>query len=105
MGRKSRSPSGPSQGAGAAPGGHRRLQVSENPTKDFIKRVIGTPGDKVEIRDKVVYINDHPLDEKYVRFLDSRIRPRSYNQPSIVPRAPATRTTSGRSWCRRGSSS
>jgi signal peptidase I len=30
--------------------------------KDFIKRVIGLPGDRLEIRDKVVYINDQPLD-------------------------------------------
>jgi signal peptidase I len=25
--------------------------------KDFIKRVVGTPGDKIEVKDKVVYVN------------------------------------------------
>lgn len=36
-----------------------------NPKKDYIKRVIGLPGDKVEIREKVVYINDQKLLEPY----------------------------------------
>lgn len=35
-------------------------------TRDFIKRVIGVPGDTVEIRDGTVYVNDHPLDEPYI---------------------------------------
>jgi signal peptidase I len=34
--------------------------------KDFIKRVIGTPGDTVEIRERRVYINGRPIDESYV---------------------------------------
>ncbi|MDI6785475.1 MAG: signal peptidase I [bacterium] len=33
--------------------------------KDFIKRVIGLPGDKVMIKQKIVYINDKPIDEPY----------------------------------------
>ena len=33
----------------------------EDPDKDFIKRVIGVPGDTMEIRDKVVYRNGKPL--------------------------------------------
>lgn len=32
----------------------------------FIKRVIGVPGDEVEIRDGAVYINDVQIDEPYV---------------------------------------
>lgn len=40
----------------------------DDETKTYIKRVIGEPGDKVEIRDGLVYINDseEPLVEPYV---------------------------------------
>jgi len=37
-----------------------------NPSKDYIKRVIGVAGDKVEIRQGRVYVNDRPLTETYV---------------------------------------
>lgn len=34
-------------------------------SKDYIKRVIGLPGDKVEMRERVVYINDEKLEDPY----------------------------------------
>jgi signal peptidase I len=39
------------------------------PERDFIKRVIGLPGETVEVREKKVYVNGAPLDEPYVHFL------------------------------------
>jgi signal peptidase I len=39
------------------------------PERDFIKRVIGLPGETVEMRNKKMYIDGTPLDEPYVRFL------------------------------------
>jgi signal peptidase I len=33
------------------------------PSRDFIKRVIGLPGETIEVRNKKVYINGNPLDE------------------------------------------
>lgn len=33
----------------------------ENPKKDFIKRLVGMPGETVEIKDGTVYINGNPL--------------------------------------------
>jgi signal peptidase I len=40
------------------------------PDRDFIKRVIGLPGETLEIREKKVYINGTPLDEPYTHFLE-----------------------------------
>jgi signal peptidase I len=42
----------------------------EDKSKDFIKRVVGVPGDTVEIRQKRVFVNGRPLEEPYVRFAD-----------------------------------
>jgi signal peptidase I len=51
------------------------FKFPEEPARDFIKRVIGLPGETVEIRNKVVYIDGKPLSEPYVRFLQPPLRP------------------------------
>jgi signal peptidase I len=38
----------------------------KDPSKNFVKRLIGLPGDTVEMRDGVVYLNHRPLHEAYV---------------------------------------
>ena len=60
--------------------------VFEHPTehKDYIKRCIGLPGEVVEMRNDVVYINGQPLDEPYKR-LDSYVGPMSNYGPVKVP--------------------
>jgi len=45
------------------------FKYPEEPDRDFIKRVIGLPGETLELRNKKVYINGKPLEESYVRFL------------------------------------
>jgi len=44
---------------------------------NFVKRVIGLPGETIELRDGTVYIDGQALDEPYVTFRDmSRMEPR-----------------------------
>ena len=46
------------------------FKYPEDPERDFIKRVIGLPGERLELRRKKIYINDKPIEEPYVRFLE-----------------------------------
>ena len=46
------------------------FKYPDEPERDFIKRVIGLPGETLELRNKKVYINGQPLEEDYVHFLD-----------------------------------
>jgi signal peptidase I len=55
-------------------------QVPGQPERDFIKRIIGLPGETVEVRDCTVFINGEPLDEPYV--LE---QPTSSYEPHVVP--------------------
>jgi signal peptidase I len=36
------------------------------PERDFIKRIIGLPGDVVEVRDSTVFVNGRPVSEPYI---------------------------------------
>ena len=42
------------------------FRFPQDPSRDFVKRVIGLPGDTVEIRRGEVFVNGEPLDEPYV---------------------------------------
>ena len=46
------------------------FKYPEEPERDFIKRVIGLPGDRLELRRKNILINGQPIDEPYVHLIE-----------------------------------
>jgi signal peptidase I len=46
------------------------FKYPQQPDRDFIKRVIGLPGERLEMRQKRVFINGSPIDEPYAQFLE-----------------------------------
>jgi signal peptidase I len=56
------------------------FKFPEDPNRDFIKRVIGLPGESVELRAKKVYINGKPLDEPYVHYLAPSAGPQELHE-------------------------
>ena len=53
------------------------FKYPEDPERDFIKRVIGLPGEQIEVRHKRVYVNGTLLDEPYAHYME---------EPPPVPR-------------------
>ena len=46
------------------------FKYPEDPSRDFIKRVIGLPGDTIEMRNKKIYVNGSAVDEPYAHFIE-----------------------------------
>ncbi|MBQ7586114.1 MAG: signal peptidase I, partial [Desulfovibrionaceae bacterium] len=63
------------------------FEYPEDPSTDFIKRVVGVPGDVIEVRDKQLYRNGNPVKEAYIRFSepDSIMAKRDNFGPLTVP--------------------
>ena len=63
------------------------FQYPEDPTKVFIKRVISLEGEKIEIKDKQVYINDEAIQESYKVHKDNILYEATRDNfgPELVP--------------------
>lgn len=51
------------------------FKYPEDPTRDFIKRVIGIEGDTIVSRDKTLYVNGRRPVEPHIQHVDSVIKP------------------------------
>lgn len=60
------------------------LRFPQDPRRDFIKRIVGLPGEEVEVRGGVVFIDGRPLHEPYILarpaypYSKKRVPPGSY---------------------------
>ena len=67
------------------------FRFPEDEEKDFIKRIVGLPGDTVQLRNKVVLVNGQPLDDKtftqriHPGIIDGTVNPRDNFGPVTVP--------------------
>jgi len=59
------------------------MDISQN----YVKRVMGVPGDRIKVVDKVVYLNGKPLTEPYAQHVFPNLEPYRDNFPS-EPRGP-----------------
>jgi signal peptidase I len=67
------------------------FKYPEDPTRDFIKRVVGIGGDVVESKDKSVSVNGQKVIEPYIQHVDSDIKPKDMDRrdtfgPLVVPK-------------------
>ena len=54
------------------------FKFPEDPSKDFIKRVVAVGGDTVEIRNKKVYVNGVKQNDDFTIHVDKRVFPREF---------------------------
>jgi len=59
------------------------FRYPRDPSKSYIKRVIGTAGDRIRIDGGQVYVNDEPLNEGYVPTIYEDLR--SYPETVVPP--------------------
>lgn len=64
----------------------------QDPKKDFIKRVIATEGEEVQIKDRTIFINGESIEDPWGRYgrgyrslVPSHLRPRNNYGPKVVP--------------------
>ncbi len=67
------------------------FKYPEDPSRDFIKRVIAIEGDVIESKGKTIYVNGSPVREPYIQHTDNSLKPKGIEPrdnfgPYIIPK-------------------
>ena len=54
------------------------FKFPKDESKDFIKRIVGEPGDTIEVKNKQVFVNSKPLNEPYTIHQDPTMIPEEF---------------------------
>jgi signal peptidase I len=57
------------------------FRVPVNIKENYVKRVVGIPGDHIKLVNKKVFLNGHPIEEPYAQYIPNFSRPYSDNFP------------------------
>lgn len=62
------------------------FKFDREPEKDYVKRVVGLPGDEIKMENKILFVNGKPASEPHVQHVDSGVVPeRDFLAPVKVP--------------------
>jgi signal peptidase I len=68
------------------------FKYPDDPSRDFIKRCVGLPGDEIEMVDKTLFVNGEEVDDASYTY---RTDPRVYSRSSYLPPAYSRRDNFG----------
>jgi len=49
------------------------FKFEREPEKDYVKRIVGLPGDEVKVDNKILYVNGKAMNEPYVQHIDPQV--------------------------------
>ena len=62
------------------------FKFEREPEKDYVKRIVGLPGDEVKVENKILFVNGKAVNEPYAQHTDPAVVPeRDFMAPVKVP--------------------
>lgn len=61
------------------------FKYPEDPEVPYVKRLVGLPGERLEMKNRTVYINDEPIDEDYTKYINPGSMEEHYG-PVYIPK-------------------
>jgi signal peptidase I len=59
------------------------FKFEREPEKDYVKRIVGLPGDEVKVDQKILYVNGKAMNEPYTQHIDPQMVPDRDSLPPV----------------------